>query len=261
MNTLYAQNKTISIMVYITLVIILCVLGYFFLKKTFNHNELQIKITVLAFGIVFFIMETFKQIYYNINRDGYDWGIFPFQLCSTPIYFCLISVLFKEKSRDAIYAYLGSYAFLGGFSVMVLPSTVYTSNTIFFALSLIWHSLMIILALYLIIHHKFGDNFKQFFQATILFLVVTCLAMIMNYVFEQIKIQTGLDAYFNMFYISPYYESHVIIMKDIWRLTNWYVFIAIYIIGIPICSFILWKIVDIIRKKYNEKEQLKECHM
>ncbi|MGM9899715.1 MAG: hypothetical protein ACI32E_03940 [Bacilli bacterium] len=243
-------SKKYYIVPYLIFLLIVIVLGFIFLNKTYHHNQNSIKWTVFIFGLIFTGLELYKQIFLNVikKRDGYDWGAFPFQLCSTPIYFCTLSILFKdERKRDFIYAYLGSYAFLGGLSVMVLPMTVFSYNVHMTIHSLIWHALMVVLGIYLIIHHKFGDNLSQYKKATCSFLLVTMLAMLMNFVFEQVKRVTGITDTFNMFFISPYYESHVLIMSDIWRLTNWYVFIFIYIVGIPICALLVWKISSLIR--------------
>ncbi len=249
---------------YIIFLIIASIIGFLFLTKTINHNEKQIKRTIIIFGIIFLGLETYKQIFLNIiiKRNTYNWGIFPFQLCSTPIYFCLASTLCNIKRCNFIYAYLGSYALLGGLSVLVFPMSVFTNNVSMTMLSIVWHALMFVMGLYLIFHQKYGKNFKQFKMATISFLVVTSMAMLMNFVFEQVKRAKGLDAYFNMFYISPYYESNIIIMSDIWKHTNYYVFITIYILGIPLCSFIVWKVTALIRKLCEKKEgKITKCHM
>ena len=58
------------------------------LLKSFSTTLTNsIKWTVFIFGLIFTGLELYKQIFLNVikKRDGYDWGAFPSQLCSTPI--------------------------------------------------------------------------------------------------------------------------------------------------------------------------------
>ena len=43
-------------------------------------------------GLFLSASELYKQLflYYMINQGRYDWWYFPFQLCSLPMYFCLL---------------------------------------------------------------------------------------------------------------------------------------------------------------------------
>lgn len=237
---------------FLVFLIIMIIIGYFFLKMTINHQEKEIKWTVFIFGITFLLLETNKQFKLNFldEREIYSWSAFPFQLCSTPLYFCLLSIVVKERKSNAIYAYLASYSFLGGASVLIYPNSVLTHNILGSFSSLFWHAIMLIISLYLILHNKYGNNIKQFIDATIIFICVVIIAMIMNEIFEYFKNSRGIDASFNMLYISPYYESKIPIMANIWKATNWVVFVLIYACGIPVCAYLIWLISHLIKKKF-----------
>ena len=46
-----------------------------------EQNENTVRWVVLGFGILFFALELFKQLFHNVFEgwEGYDWHIFPFQ--------------------------------------------------------------------------------------------------------------------------------------------------------------------------------------
>lgn len=85
------------ILFHLMILIITILVTILFVKEFKNHNEQQVKKTVFIFGIFFFCLELYKQLFYNVFEDvsSYQWNIFPFQLCSTPIYFCLITPILK----------------------------------------------------------------------------------------------------------------------------------------------------------------------
>lgn len=68
--------------------------AYFLSRKT----ERKFFIRLLFFcGVILAASEIYKQLflYYVVNQEQYDWWYFPFQLCSLPMYFCLLLPLVK----------------------------------------------------------------------------------------------------------------------------------------------------------------------
>lgn len=208
-----------------------------------NHSTLRtIKKVVFAFGIFFFCLELYKQLFFHVfeKRDGYKWSIFPFQFCSMPLYFCLIAPFLCNKGRKWILSFLAFYGFLGGVSVLIFPKTVMSIEVTITMQSLIWHGAMVVLACYLIGACHFGKRYKELLPGTIVFLLITIVALIMNIVFEQLKIKYQLSDTFNMFFISPYYKSTILVLSTIWEKTNWYVFFACYVFGIILAATVLF---------------------
>ena len=63
-------------------------------------------------GLVLSLSEVFKQFFcYYVIADGtYHWGEFPFQLCSIPMYLCLVTPWLKPgKPRRALYSFMVLY--------------------------------------------------------------------------------------------------------------------------------------------------------
>lgn len=150
-------------------------------------------------GIMLAFMEIFKQIMlYHIN--GYfDWWRFPFQICSVPMYLCLLLPFTGGKIRNAILCYLYSFCFLGAFCALLFPQdmlSIYPWMTIH---SFVWHGILIFISM-LIVTHKMEGTRADFFHACILFLILAGTAEIIN----QIGAQVSTHALPDMFYISPY---------------------------------------------------------
>ena len=76
-------------------------------------------------GLVLSLSEVFKQFFcYYVIADGtYHWGEFPFQLCSIPMYLCLVTPWLKPgKARRALYGFMVLYNLLGGAISFTEPS-------------------------------------------------------------------------------------------------------------------------------------------
>lgn len=234
------------------------------LFKVKEQNENTVRWVVLGFGILFFVLELFKQLFYNVfdGWDGYYWHIFPFQVCSTPIYFTSLSFFFPHKIRIKFYSYLAFVSFLGGIAVLLFPSTVTGEEFWLCCDTLIWHDSMIILSFYLIKAVGFGHNIKETISAVFIFLIVGAMAMTMNDIFEICKQNNLVDGSFNMFMISPYYECTSPILKDILEATNWYLTWCVYFVAIISGILVYWCIIHSIRKLSNYLEKRKSlCHM
>lgn len=142
-----------------------------FIRRYKNHNEKQVKMTVFYFGLFFFFLELYKQLFINVfeDRSSYNWSTFPFQFCSTPIYICLLTPVFKEKIREYLYQFMGFYYTIAGLSVMVVPDSVITSEVTITMQSLLWHGAMITLGVYLIITRNLGCKIKEMIPGILLF--------------------------------------------------------------------------------------------
>ena len=80
---------------------------------------------LLGVGLFLITCEAYKLLfyYYVIGHGSFQWWVFPFQLCSIPMYLCLAANLVrKEHTRSAIYTFLCTYNLLGGFLALLEPS-------------------------------------------------------------------------------------------------------------------------------------------
>ena len=80
---------------------------------------------LLGVGLFLIVCEAYKLLFYYfvIGHGSFQWWVFPFQLCSIPMYLCLAANLVrKEHTRSAIYTFLCAYNLLGGFLALLEPS-------------------------------------------------------------------------------------------------------------------------------------------
>ena len=75
-------------------------------------------------GLILAVSELYKQLFLTLaaHPGVYDWWYFPFQLCSVPMYLCLLLPFLPESKRGALYAFLQDFSLLGGFLALAEPS-------------------------------------------------------------------------------------------------------------------------------------------
>lgn len=78
---------------------------------------------LFAIAVILLLSELYKQLFhfYVMDNKTYDWWIFPFQLCSLPIYLCAI-LPFMKKSRWLIplETFLMDFNLLGGLMALLV---------------------------------------------------------------------------------------------------------------------------------------------
>ena len=77
---------------------------------------------LIGIGLFLVICEVYKQLFYffYIENGTYPWWIFPFQLCSVPMYLCLIAPLLKKgKLQSGMYHFMVFFNLLGGLAAMI----------------------------------------------------------------------------------------------------------------------------------------------
>ena len=86
-------------------------------------NESRRQKLLFCLGVLLASGEVLKQLFrfLIVDQGVYNWWYFPFQLCSMPMYLCLLLPLLKKR-RKTIITFLANYALLGGISVYLDPS-------------------------------------------------------------------------------------------------------------------------------------------
>ncbi len=176
-------------------------------RRYLPKGEQAIRIGLLIFGLSLFFLEIGKQITYSYTPDvgwEYNWGRFPFQFCSTPIYAALVAIPLRDcKMRRAIIAFLATYSPVAGCAVMFYPSPSVFHKIVFINVhTMIWHGAMLLFGLYLWLIRAVKPSFKAAFGAVSVYLPTTLVALMFN----EIESLTGFAGKysFNMFYISRY---------------------------------------------------------
>jgi hypothetical protein len=85
-------------------------------SKKNKYSEKRLKTVLGVYSIIALTFEILKQLIWSFNYDpitnivtwDYEWYSFPFQLCTTPIYVCLICFFLKKDNsiRKALLSYI-----------------------------------------------------------------------------------------------------------------------------------------------------------
>ena len=233
-------------LMWIVLVIASIVFLYTIRKK---YNEKQLKSVLFIYGVIAFILELLKQIIWSFNYDpvanivtwDYQWYAAPFQLCTTPIYVCLLCLFLKKgKIRDSLLSYIAFITILGSITTILFPDSCFVSTALVNIHTMWLHCGSLVVSIYLLITKEVEIKWSNLKNAFIVFLIFAGIAMYLNLVIYNLGILNGEN--FNMFYISPYFTTHLPIYNTIQENTPYLVYLFLYILSIFLGSLIIYLI-------------------
>lgn len=197
-------------LVFCLIVLLLAVSMVRILKKA--DKEKLIFVT----GIVLAVLEVIKQILMYRIYGFYSWSDLPFQLCSIPMYMCLIFP-FLEKGRGVIELFLRSFGLLGAIGAFAVPYDVFSKYLFLSVQSIIWHTILVFLGIYCMAVPA-GRNrisLRNIRDTALLYLGLAVIAICINALFFRISNGTA-----NMFFLGPA-KPYVIILDDIYNKYGW----------------------------------------
>ena len=204
---------------------------------------------VLISWILIAVLEVYKQITYTYSFDGtafvadYRWYVFPYQLCSTPLYIMPFAALLKDgRVRDAMMVYLATFSFFGGLAVILYPGDILTYYLGISIQSLIHHGVQVVIGIYTAAYLRKRYDFKLLLHALPVFAVLVTIALVMNIGVYHAFTAAGIGDTFNMFFVSPYFDCTLPVLSMIYPLVPYVVFVAIYILGFCFVSYLMFLI-------------------
>ena len=192
------------------------------------------------------LTEIYKQLFYYfyMSDNSYVWWIFPFQLCSVPMYLCIIALFLKPGPfRNGIYGFMTTYNLLGGLMAFIEPSGITHGYWTLTLHAYIWHMLLIFIGIYLIMSGHFAKTGKDYFHATLTFLALCIVAFSINVIFRDVS-----GGSINMFFVGPS-NSSLAVFKDISQKFGWYISTALYIPTVMLGAFLVFLPAHIYAKK------------
>ncbi len=205
---------------------------------------------LLGVGSFLALSEIYKQLFhiFIIQASGYPWWIFPFQLCSVPMYLCLLAPFVKERLRQGMYDFMMIYNLLGGFMAFVEPSGIVHGYWTLTLHAFLWHMSLVFVGLYLLISRRGNTEMAGYKGATKTFLVLCAVAFCINLVFWK---PSGGDI--NMFFVGPK-NSSLIVFKQISERFGWYVSTALYIPVVCLGAFLIFLPMHLWSKRRNGRQ-------
>ncbi len=221
----------------------------------------QVRIRIL--GICGWLMaagEIYKQLfyYYIVNDGAYDWWFFPFQLCSVPMYLCiLLPIFYKYRKPDTgdktagssvlhlidllyncILTFLCGFTFVSAVSALIWPEDMLRPFAALTWHGLIWHGILLFISVLIGMSGMADLSPKGYLRSVVLFLGLCLTAFAINAALEPLSaahpVYTagGAASYPNMFYISPYHPSYQPFVSEIGRQFGRPAAIIVYIAAI-----------------------------
>lgn len=236
---------------WIGLSILLIVILY---KRKDKHNDKQLKIVLGVYGIIAFILELLKQLIWAFNYDpvtklvtwSYEWYAAPFQLCTTPIFISIICLsLKKNETRNSLLSYMAFITILGSVMTAIIPDSCFTSDILVNIHTMWLHFGSLVVSVYLLISGEIELNKKNLINSILVFLMFVGMAEILNLGVYHSGILNGQT--FNMFYISPYFESVLPVYNTVQVNVPFIVYLLFYVVTISLGGVIVYCISKLIR--------------
>ncbi len=233
------------------------VLAAWLLRKSGSKTNRTI---LLSVGIFLMLTEVYKQLFYTfVIGDGqYQWWIFPFQLCSIPMYFCLVAPFLRDGIvRRGMYNFMLAFNLMSGAVAFTEPSGLVHEYWTLTLHAFTWHMILIFLGLYIGFSGRAGMELKDYRYAAGTFAVLCVIAFSLNMIFWNMP--AAIDdpsGHMNMFYVGPA-NSPIIVFKDICLKFGWYVNTPIYIFCLCLAAFVFYFPFALYRKKHDKTEKQK----
>jgi hypothetical protein len=183
------------------------------------------------------VCEVYKQLFYfyAIHDHEYPWWIFPFQLCSIPMYLCLIAPRLKPgKVQKSMYNFMMTFNLLGGFMAFIEPSGIVHEYWTLTLHAFTWHMLLIFVGLFIGFADLGGKTMADYRSAMVTFGVLCLMAFGFN-----VSLWGVTGGEMNNFYIGPA-NSPLAVFKDISINCGWYVSTLLYIPALCLGAFLLF---------------------
>ena len=210
-----------------------------------RSDAVRIRI-LFVLGCVMLASEVYKQLfYYYIVNDGvYDWWFFPFQLCSVPMYMCILLPLFDKRSiiYKSMLTFMCCFTFVSAAAALIWPEDMLRPYVTLTWHGLIWHGILLFISVMIGLSGMADLTPRGFFRAVCLFLFLCVTAIVINVLAEPAAaahpLPSGFTSYPDMFYLSPYHVSLQPFVMQIGRAFGRPAAMAAYIISIIILAWI-----------------------
>lgn len=233
----------------------------------------------LIIGLILLLSEIYKQLFRYFIVDGRHYCVefVPFQLCSLPMYLCLINAWLmhrhtKWESRQknkcftrskenqytknltekiicVINTFIIDFNLMGALMVFVEPSGIFSKYVVLTWHGILWHLLIIFLGVYKGLTCRNTHLSMSSFCKTLPIFFAGCgIATILNIVLHPY-------GFISMFYISPYEPSIQIVFSDIATKCGIVAGNIAYILAMLLGGFVFHGIFYCIQKVYLKRVQ------
>ncbi len=226
---------------FVLLTACICFLLCRFLKAP---GEKAVRRVLLIYALVCIAFEVIKQLSFTFDvtdsglTANYQWYAFPFQLCSVPMYVALLGALIpNRKFHQSCTAFLATYSMIAGVMVMATAGTVFIDTICVNIQTMVHHGLQTAVGLFLLIRAGACEKPSRVLGGAAVFLTAVAIALILNITMVHIIPEGEV---FNMFFISPHFESTLPVYCDLWKTLPYPIFILAYTVPFIAASFLIY---------------------
>jgi hypothetical protein len=152
--------------------------------------------------------------------------------------------------RDSALVFLSSFAIIGGLAVYIAADSVLTGHKFVDFQSMLHHGIQICMGVYIASRYRSVLTNKNFNRATIAFLFMTYLAILLNVTFTKCFEITGSSIKINLFFVNPYVRYIPPIIEGIGiEKLPYPVFLFGYITLFILISYLLMKLLSYLAKR------------
>ncbi|MBQ6568701.1 MAG: YwaF family protein [Clostridia bacterium] len=208
------------------------------------------KILLVCVGSFLLLSEIYKQLFYffYIGHGSYQWWIFPFQMCSVPMYLCFIAPFLKKGAvQKGMYNFLVFFNLMGGFISFFEPSGLIHEYWTLTIHAFLWHMSLVFLGLYIGFSKRAGSEKKDYLTACAAFVGLCIVAFCINLIFWKVS-----EGTINMFFVGPANNS-LIVFKTIAEKFGWYISTLLYIPAVCLGAYIFYLPFHLFSKRAKNK--------
>ena len=154
-----------------------------------KHNEKQLKYVLGVYGVTALILEILKQVIWSVeynNTTGtfiwdYQWYAFPFQLCTMPIYVCLICLFLKKgRLRDSMLSFIAYTTILGSIASAIIPHDLFVEDILINIHAMWLHLGSLVVSIYLLVSNEVKINTQSLLNGLKMFVIAIIIANTLN---------------------------------------------------------------------------------
>lgn len=179
-----------------------------------DPNAFTIRV-LCASGWLLAALELYKQLFlfFIVNNGAYDWWFFPFQLCSVPMYLCILLPFVRGRLRSSFLTFMSGYTFISAAAALIYPEDFlrpYLSLTLH---GFIWHGLLLFISLLIMFTGSADASAHGTLSTAGLFALLCAAAVCINAAVEPVMQATHAahpevaHSWAAMFYLNPYHLS------------------------------------------------------
>ena len=200
---------------------------------------------VFGFGLALAVAEVYKQVFFTKVTGTYQWDLFPWQLCSVPMYASMLFPLVRNKKlKEAGYRFLAFYGLTAGAISLALPDGLYWEYVTITCHSFFWHVSLTLIGILLIVSRGYARSLaamkRELLPAFAVFGTVTGIALLLNTGAWSSYFRFHPEQTFNMFCVSPFYRSSLQVFMNIQPHVPYPVFLLLYLFAATLGACLVW---------------------